>query len=153
MPAGWRIVKAKYAAQAFDGEGARHHGGRWNSPGVAIVYTAQSASLAVLEILVHVQRTRLLPHYLLIATHFAAAQVRSLDRARLPPNWRSSPPPAELQAIGDQWARSAGSLVLEVPSALIPHESDFLINPDHPEFAALAIDPPIPLELDARLLR
>ncbi len=153
MPAAWRIVKQKHAAQAFDGAGARRNGGRWNSPGTRVVYAAHSASLAILEILVHLQRTAALPSYVLFAAHFTEAQAARLDRRRLPAAWRAYPPPPELQALGDDWARSASSLVLEVPSALVPHESNFLINPAHPEFAALPIDPPLPFDLDQRLLR
>jgi RES domain-containing protein len=153
MPAGWRIVKHKYAAQAFDGEGARLNGGRWNGPGTSMVYTSQTASLAVLEILVHLQRSAMLPRYTLVTAHFAAAQVTRLDRGRLPKSWRAYPPPPELQAIGDAWVRDGTSLVLEVPSALIEHESNFLINPHHPDFPAMTIDPAAALELDVRLLQ
>ncbi len=153
MPTGWRIVKRRHADQAFDGEGARRHGGRWNSPGTTMVYTSQTASLAVLEIMVHLQRSGMLPRYALVAAHFAATQVTRLDRARLPKSWRAYPPPPELQAVGDEWARDGTSLVLEVPSALITHESNFLINPHHPDVPALTVDPPAAFELDLRLLR
>lgn len=153
MPTGWRIVKQKHAEQAFEGAGARRHGGRWNTPGTSVVYTAQSTSLAILEILVHLNRVALLPRYVLSAAHFAEGQVQRLDRESLPSNWRAFPSPPELQRLGDEWAQSGESLVLDVPSALVEHESNFLINPQHPEFPSLRIDPPIPFELDLRLLR
>ncbi|HEX9669675.1 MAG TPA: RES family NAD+ phosphorylase [Thermoanaerobaculia bacterium] len=152
MPTGWRIVKQKYAQQAFDGAGARRHGGRWNTPGTSLVYTAQSTSLAILEILVHLNRSALLPRYLLIAAHFADFQVQRLDRGTLPSNWRAFPSPPELQRLGDEWAQGGASLVLDVPSVLVGHESNFLINPQHPDFPSLRIDPPIPFEFDLRPL-
>src|SRR5262245_29579658 len=66
----WRIVKARHAANAFDGEGARLEGGRWNSPGTPTVYTSQSAALAALELLVHLGRGSILSAYTLIPCTF-----------------------------------------------------------------------------------
>ena len=63
MPQAWRIVSARFQAQAFDGEGARLHGGRWNNPGARVVYCAGSVSLATLEMLVHLPGSALLPSY------------------------------------------------------------------------------------------
>ncbi|HEX5757937.1 MAG TPA: RES family NAD+ phosphorylase [Thermoanaerobaculia bacterium] len=153
MPRGWRIVKRKHAGRAFDGEGARRHGGRWNSPGTSLVYTAESRSLAILEILVHLESSAVLASYVLCAAGFAEAQVERLDRGRLPASWRAFPAPAELQRLGDEWVRGGTSLVLEVPSALVAQESNFLINPRHPDAATLEIEPPETFALDLRLLR
>ena len=83
MPVAWRIVKASRAASAFDGEGARLYGGRWNSPGHALVYTAENVSLAALELLVHLQESALLASYLLLSVRFPPALVRKLARAGL----------------------------------------------------------------------
>jgi RES domain-containing protein len=153
VPTGWRSVKQKHADQAFDGTGARRHGGRWNTPGTSLVYTAQSASLALLELLVHLKSSAILPRYVLFAAHFGQEQVKRLERAGLPRSWRAFPAPSELQRLGDDWVRSGTSLALEVPSALVEQESNFLINPRHPDFRAMAIDRPLPFELDLRLLR
>lgn len=152
MPTAWRIVKTRFAARAFDGEGARLYGGRWNSVGVRVVYTAGSVSLAVLEMLVHLENTDVLPAYSLCAVRFDDAVVTSLDRSRLPANWRDSPSPPELLGMGDAWVASRSSAVLEVPSAVVESESNYLINPDHPDFASLVIDPPGPFTFDPRLL-
>ena len=153
MVTGWRIAKSKYASQAFDGEGARLYGGRWNSIGVRMVYTAQNASLAVLEILVHLNDSNLLTAYSLCAVHLDESLVQHLDRSRLPDNWREYPAPPELQRIGDEWISNRSSLVLEVPNAIVESESDYLINPSYPDFLSLAIDAPIPFSFDARLVR
>lgn len=152
MPTSWRIVKTKYAASAFDGEGARVYGGRWNSPGTAMVYTAHSKSLAVLEILVHLDRTGVLPRYSLCAASFNENLVEHLDRSRPPNHWRAYPAPPELRAIGDVWAKSRSSAVLEVPSAIVQEESNYLINPAHPGFASIAVGDPEPFVFDPRLL-
>jgi RES domain-containing protein len=147
-----RIVKAKYAAMAFDGEGARRDGGRWNSPGTAMVYTADSTALAALEMLVHLGRGNILQYYVLVACSFDEGLVARLDRARLPSNWRSYPAPTALQMLGDEWSKSQASAVLEVPSSVIDTASNFLLNPTHADFASIAIDAPRPFEFDLRLL-
>jgi len=151
MPRGWRIVKAALAPTAFDGEGARQYGGRWNSPGTAVVYTAQSESLAALELLVHLGSSELLICYSTIPATFDDALVEILDPARLPADWTSAPAPAALQQIGDQWAAAQRSVILRVPSALVPNESLFLVNPAHPDLARVAIGSPTPFQFDPRL--
>lgn len=149
----WRIVKARFAASAFDGEGARRSGGRWNTPGSRAVYTSATAALAALEMLVHLGRAASLPSYVLIACSFHERFLMRLDRTLLPTDWRSYPAPPGLQSIGDQWLRSGASLALEVPSALIETESNYLLNPEHPRFHSLTIARPVPFELDVRLLK
>jgi RES domain-containing protein len=149
----WRIVKARLAASAFDGEGARVEGGRWNSPGTPVVYTSQSAALAALELLVHLGRGSILAAYVLIPCTFDEAVVSRLDRKRLPRNWRSYPAPPELQLIGDEWVKSGTSAVLEVPSVVIDTDSNYLLNPRHGDFQAIRAMHPQPFEFDLRLLK
>ena len=149
----WRIVKARQAASAFDGEGARVEGGRWNSPGTPLVYTSQSAALAALEMLVHLGRASILLAYVLIPCMFDDPVVTRLDRKRLPKNWRSYPAPAGLQLIGDEWVKNPTSAVLEVPSAVIETDSNYLLNPHHRDFHAIRVMDPQPFEFDLRLKR
>ena len=111
MPTAWRLVKTRYAASAFDGEGARRHGARWNSPGTRVAYAAETASLAILETLVHLQSSRVLASYSLVAVDFPARVVEELERARLPADWKRSPPPPDVQAIGDAWVRAGSAAV------------------------------------------
>jgi RES domain-containing protein len=149
----WRIFKAKHSATAFTGAGARRYGGRWNNPGVAVVYTAQSAALAALEMLVHFQSSQLVPAYRNPAISFDASLVEALDRKRLPADWRSDPPPAGLRSIGDQWIKECRSAVLRVPSALIDTEFDYLLNPNHPQFRRIRFGKPKSFAFDSRLVR
>jgi RES domain-containing protein len=125
----------------------------WNSPGSPMVSTAGSASLAALEMLVHLGRGATLPAYVLIACSFDETLVSRLDRSRLPAHWRSYPAPPELQLLGDEWLKSDRSPVLEVPSAVIPTESNYLLNPRYREFASVRVSTPEPFEFDLRLLR
>ena len=147
----WRIVKAKHAAGSFVGEGARLLGGRWNSPGKRVVYTAENAALAALEMLVHLGHMATLPSYVVIGCHFDEKLVTEVKD--LPEGWRAFPAPAAVQAIGDAWLESAKSAVLRVPSAIVPSENNYLLNPAHPKFGRVVIGKPEKFELDLRLLR
>jgi len=146
----WRITKRKHAKLAFNGEGARRFGGRWNSPGTAIVYTAESQSLAALEMLVHLGSPELLDGYVLFAIGIDESLVVQLV-GELPRNWRSNPVPNRLREQGDEWVRAGTSAVLQVPSVLIPAESNFLLNPRHPDFPKLEVSKPLPFQFDSRL--
>jgi RES domain-containing protein len=149
---GWRIVKSRRARSAFDGEGARLYGGRWNSPGTRIVYVAGSVSLAVLEVLVHLGDVGVLSSYSLCAVEFEDGLIEPLDRSKLPADWRSYPAPPGSREIGDAWVKGGSSVILEVPSAVVERESNYLINPAHPDFASVNVGEPEPFEFDSRLL-
>ena len=134
MPRAFRLVQRKHASRGLDGEGARRFGGRWNRPGVAVVYASQSLSLAALELLVHLESAAILGHYVAYQIEFPESAVEELPARRLPVHWRASPAPPALQEIGTRWVRARRSAVLRVPSAVIPPESNYLLNPDHPGF-------------------
>jgi RES domain-containing protein len=151
MASAFRIVKAALAEIAFSGEGARRYGGRWNSPGTEVVYAAQSESLAMLELLVHLQASDLLLAYVTIRVDFDDSLVESLSLRVLPNRWRASPAPTKLQVEGDRWASERRSPVLRVPSALVPRESNYLLNPNHPEFARLVLGGVERCDFDPRL--
>jgi RES domain-containing protein len=144
------VAKREFAPNAFDGEGARLFGGRWHSSGCAVVYTSATTSLGLLEQLVHSEK-RLRPFYLSIPVTFDDDLVETIDASRLPTSWTAYPPPFELQRIGNEWVESMRSCVLEVPSVIVPHESNYVLNPKHPEMASLEIGGPIDLEIDSRL--
>ncbi len=149
----WRIVKRKRARAAFTGEGARLYEGRWNSAGVAIVYTASSQSLAALEMVVHLDSSELLDSYVVFEVGIDESLVAQVELAELPRNWRADPPPAKVREVGDAWARADTAVVLQVPSAILPAEHNFLLNPRHPDFRRLVIGKPAPFRFDPRLAR
>ena len=151
MTSAWRLVKRRHAGAAFDGEGASAYGGRWNSVGVRMVYTSQSAALAALEVLVGVQKAGLLAAYDLIEARFRKALVEVIESRQLPEAWWRHPPSAATQALGDRWVREGRSPVLRVPSAVIRTEHNFLLNPVHPDFGSIEIGVAHPFEFDARL--
>lgn len=149
----WRITSRAYAGDAFSGEGARLYGGRFNSEGVPVVYLAGSLALAALEQLVHLSRAQLLAgQFVRFRVQILPQHIVDLAHDALPNDW-----PNRLTAtrhVGDQWMADKRSVALRVPSAVVPEETNFLINPTHPAFdAALTIEEPAPFDFDGRLLR
>jgi RES domain-containing protein len=115
-----------------------------------MVYTAGSRSLAVLEVLAHLTKSAPLNHYLLYRVECDDALVQILSD--LPPGWDSEPPTAASQSVGDAWAESATHPVLSVPSAIVPEERNYLVNPAHPGFSSITIGRPAAYRIDPRLL-
>lgn len=151
MPCGWRIVKKRFETTAFDGDGARLYGGRWNTVGNRMIYTASSRSLAALEMVVHVNNTGLLKRYVILSIEFPHKFITTIEQSALPAEWRDSPAPSKLQEIGDDWLSSMKSVVLAVPSVIIPEEKNYLLNPAHPDFSTLRLSNPLRFEFDGRL--
>ncbi len=152
----FRLVDEDFLEAAFSGEGARLYGGRWNSPGVAVVYTAQSLSLAQLELLVHLEAEAVLwGHWRYFAVDVAPRTIMACESwIDLPPDWAAWPAPAATQAIGDRWIAESVSVALSVPSAVTPGEYNLLLNQAHPEYAAaVLVAAPESLRLDQRLIK
>lgn len=148
----WRLVTARFAAAAFSGEGARLYGGRWNRKGVPLVYTSATQSLAMLELLV--QDDPLRARYVAIpATIPAEVEIARLTADELPGAWRMLRARGRLQTEGTAWARGLSTAVLAVPSAVIQAESNYLLNPLHPDFGGIEIGRPEPFATDSRLFR
>ena len=149
----WRISKKRYAKNAFDGAGAYRYGGRWNSPGTRVVYLSSSPALSALEVLVNAADPQLLYTipYVVIPVEFDELLLTRPER--LPKNWKEDPPPKSAARLGDAWVMSAPSLLLEVPSAVIPFENNYLLNPAHRSMGSLHIGDPQAFSFDPRLLR
>lgn len=148
----WRIVKAERRDDVLMGEGARIFGGRWNSPGIPVVYTAEHRSLAMLETLVHIPQSAAIGVYLMFPVSFDESLVEEIELADLPQGWDSEPPSSISQSVGNTWAQANRSLVLAVPSALVPEERNYLINPHHPKFSTVSIGDSATCRFDPRLL-
>jgi len=150
----YRITKDRYRDQAFSGLGGLYAQGRWTPRGQPVVYTSQSISLAVLEYALNYKRHGWLPASVLArATIPDEVGIESVPVSELPDDWRNPHPPAALQQIGQNWLRRATAACLRVPSAIVPEESNYLLNPRHPEFGSLIIGPAEPFNFDRRLAR
>lgn len=150
MPRAWRLTKTRYLAAAWDGEGARRNGGRWNGKGTTVVYTSATLSLALLETLVHLP-SAILPAFSAVTVDFDDSLVEVLEEKALSADWRSDPVPVSTQALGDAWVREARSVALRVPSVVVPMEFNYVLNPGHLDFARIAIGKALPFPFDARL--
>ena len=148
----WRITSEKYAESAFSGEGAETYGGRFNSVGTPVVYTSESLALATLEMLAKLNERRRLADRVCIPAVFDEDQVVVCKENDLPDVWDVRPYAPASQRIGDQWVADEESLVLRVPSVVVPREHNYLINPHHPDIGDLEIGEPEPLKPDPRIL-
>jgi RES domain-containing protein len=152
MVSAWRIVLASEATHAFSGEGPKRYGGRWNSPGNALVYVSEHQSTAALEVIAHNLPLSAEFEYKAFRLEWADGLTEVLPARQLPSNWRISPPSSETMEVGDQWVREKRSAILAVPSAISPDDRNFLLNPKHPDFKRIRIAPSIDYLFDARLL-
>ena len=148
----WRLLTARFADAGFSGEGARLYGGRWNRKGVPMVYTAGSQSLATLEMLVQDEPLRA-RYVMLPVTLPKHLKIERVAIEELPADWRDLAARDQTQAIGTAWARRKSSAVLVVPSAVIPAEFNYLLNPLHPSFSKIEIGEPEDFITDLRLLK
>lgn len=146
----FRISKCALIRQ-LDGYGAFAFGGRWNSKGVAVIYTAESRSMALLETLAHIERP-LIGDFCRIGLFLPDDGITEYPVSKLPVNWRVSPPPDLLKNIGDTFIRDQSGLALRLPSVIVPEEFNYLINPNHPRFSEVRIFEETQLDFDVRIL-
>ncbi|MDT0631455.1 RES family NAD+ phosphorylase [Rubrivirga litoralis] len=147
----WRIVREKHAATAFSGVGAARAPGRFNSMGTPVVYTSDSYALAMLEVRVHVATFRGMRDRVAVSAEVDDDLVEALTVADLPPDWQERPAPTSTQALGDAWVASGRSAVLRVPSVVVPEQTNYLLNPQHPDFGRIRLGTPAALTVDPRL--
>ncbi len=147
----WRLTSRAYTGTAFDGEGAQHYGGRWNSPGRPMVYLAGSLALAALEQLAHLHAADLLEkQFVRFRAVFPSETLLELDEQVLPDDWTKDL--ETTRRIGDGWLETGASLALKVPSAVVTEEHNYVLNPGHPDFSRLDISPAAPFTFDWRLV-
>ena len=133
----WRISRKPFLTQALEGLGAKKYGGRWNSKGMAMVYTSESLELALLEALMHLDIDLLPKDVYQIGFELDDHLIAPVPTP-LPGAWDSAAPyNLRVQAIGDRWIRSGSSLGLRVPASVLPSRSNVLLNPAHPEIRRL----------------
>jgi RES domain-containing protein len=152
MASAWRIVRASRAKTAFTGEGPWRYGGRWNSPGARVVYVSEHQSTAAFEIFIHRVPSILAEKYKAFRLEWPDDLTEIFSVKKLPANWRISPPPAEALEIGDRWVQERRSAVLALPSTISPADTNFLLNPEHPDFKRIRIHPSVDYDFDPRLL-
>jgi RES domain-containing protein len=135
----WRVARAAFAD--LSGEGARLYGGRWNSPGRPVVYTAENPALAILEVRVHLDLApELIPDdYVLIEIETGSASIGESEEL------------LESRALGDAWLSAGETALLKVPSFIAPRSANVLVNPRHSDAAAIEVVGMQPFDFDRRL--
>jgi len=147
----FRIANCNYAGD-LTGTGARLYGGRWNSEGKSMLYTASSRALAVLEVLVHLPPLLIPDNFCLVEIEIPEDNIYTLNPALLPPHWRDIPAPVALRQLGDEFLKKREYLVMKVPSSIVPAEYNYLINPLHPAASAVKLTNTETFSFDERLL-
>ena len=153
-PSAWRVDNKKWSAGSFYGIGASLEGGRWNSTGVPVIYASEHLAMAAHEKFVHLPRP--LPRnssYVKFRIGFGGLAVTRLGAIDLPPDWRAEPVPVSTQRIGDAWVAAAKTAILAVPSVLYPEETNYVLNPAHPDFPKMEISNAEPFDFDPRMAR
>lgn len=145
----WRLCKQKYQDSAFSGEGGFYASGRWHPQGFSIVYTASSLALATLEIFVHLESDKipLVAIRAIIPDHVAILEV---DPNLLPSNWQEVSAYPVLQQIGKAWLQNEQTPILKVPSAIVPVEFNYLLNPRHRDLRFI-LEPPFLFKFEQRM--
>ncbi len=145
----FRISKCQYIDD-LSGTGAALFGGRWNSKGNYMLYTASTASLALLETIVHMSKIPAID-YCLAELELPSHSILEIEQEDLPANWSNYPAPSSLKRMGDRFLNDSGFLSLKIPSAVMKEEYLYLINPLHPLFKNIKILKTKKISLDSRL--
>ena len=147
----YRLSKSKYK-DILSGKGASIKGGRWNSPGIEIIYTSTSPALAMSEVAVHVTFEMMPKSYWLLEIELPdKTNIKSIEE--LPKDWNAFPHIVATQDIGDRFIFENEFLACKVPSAVVQKEWNILINPHHTDFKEVRIVGAEPFQLDRRLFR
>ena len=148
----FRLNKSKYSTD-LSGKGAEKSSGRWNSKGNTLVYTSESRALATTEIAVHTPPGNVPNDYTIVTIAIPDDSILEIEPAKLPPDWKSLPPVHSTQKIGDRFIMQNKFLILKVPSAVIPGDFNFLLNPNHKDIGKVKILGVEPYSFDERLFK
>jgi RES domain-containing protein len=149
----WRLCRKPHAAEPLSGKGGTVVAGRWHEKGSRIVYTSATLSLAALELLVHAGVGHAPSDLVAIEIEIPDdLKILELPASALPRDWRAIPAPRRLKQLGTKWLEEKKSAVLRVPSAVVPTESNFLLNPLHPDAKRIAVAGTTPFKMDPRLI-
>ena len=149
----WRLCQSAYTKKALTGEGGLHADGRWHLQGARVVYAAATLSLAALELLVRIDRTLAPPDLVAVEIEIpGSVEVERVPLSKLPAGWDAYPTSATTQLLGMRWIAAGRTAVLEVPSVVIPRESNYVLKPAHPQFRRIRTVATTPFSFDYRLL-
>ena len=152
MLTAWRLVRDEYGTSALSGIGSALRAGRWHLIGRPMVYAATSPALALLETMANVDRQRLIEsRYVVVRVRVPLNLVEYLDESELPGDWQAWPHAASARRVGTRWFEERRSAAMVVPSAVVPHDTNVLLNPQHPEWRRVEVGEPEPFPVDLRV--
>lgn len=147
----YRACSFKYLHD-LSGAGARINGGRWNSVGKAALYTSESKSLAILEVLANTPLAILRANFSILTLEITGSfSTDEYTLKELPAEWDTYPVPISVTRMGDRWLTAGKTLLLKVPSVIVPSECNVIINPIHPDFSKIKIKATEKLVIDKRI--
>ena len=146
----YRIAKKEYI-EDLSGNGAKRTGGRWNPKGTSVLYCASTSSLAILEKMVSIDMDLLPDDLCIAALEIPKSKILKIPKEELPKNWNHYPSPDALKSIGKSWIELGNFCTLQIPSAVNPMESNYLINVKHPLMEKIKIKEVTPFRIDNRL--
>ena len=146
----WRIAPRKYALDKSCA-GAAQYGGRWNPVGMPALYCGTSIAITVLEKFVHIGSAPLPPLVLVAVDIPDEASMYEPDLTALPAGWDALPTSASAQAFGGAWLMRNADLALRIPSAILPEETNVMVNPRHPDYPAVKLTVVRPFTFDRRM--
>lgn len=149
----FRLIRKKYGIE-LSGKGAALSGNRWNSKRTELIYCTDSRALAMAEVAVHLSLSILPMDYVMVEIDIPTyVSITSLSKEDLPATWSSFPHLLDTQQIGDAFVAERKNCVLKVPSAVVPGDFNFLINPYHPDLSAIRIVGQEDFPFDSRLFQ
>lgn len=147
----FRLLRKKYPIE-LSGKGAAMSGNRWNSKGTEIIYCAESRALAMAEVAVHISLATLPNDFVMVEIEIPnTVSVSSIPFEELPEGWNSFPHLLHTQHVGDEFVLGKKACVLKVPSAVVPGDFNYLINPNHSGFASIQIVDQADFPFDPRI--
>ncbi len=146
-----RIAKAAYI-EDLTGIGAKSVGGRWNFKGVSVLYTSSSIALSMLECLAHFPIAYAPKDMAMATIEIPEHSITEIRKENLPDNWRAVPSPRELKQISYDWIKKKETLILKVPSIIVPQEFNYIVNPFHKDFKKVKLKKVVPFVFDNRVL-
>jgi len=147
----YRISKCQYIDD-LKGTGAASYPGRWHSKGTYVLYTAATASLALLESVVHMAKIPA-KDYCIICLEIPDGKIQEIPFDSLPSYWQAQPAPDILKNIGDSFVKEGKFFALKLPSAIMPEDFNYLLNPNHPDASSIKIVFKRLVQVDERLLK
>jgi RES domain-containing protein len=148
----WRIAQRKYALDRLCA-GSALYGGRWNPVGLPALYCGASIAICALEKFMHVGSAPLPPLVLVAIDLPDQSKIFSSTVSELPPGWDELPTSISAQALGREWLERGDALAMRVPSAVLPEESNVILNPRHPDFEHVALTVVRPFSFDQRMFK